>query len=61
MARPRLDEEERRARTVGVRVTAAEAAELRELNRIGVNLNQMTRALNSGAVLSRPWIAAGRR
>ena len=78
MARPRLDDEERRARTVGVRVTAAEeaelreraqaarlsmgaylrrralgqrvrmaaelrlgAAELRELNRIGVNLNQM--------------------
>ena len=32
MARPRLDEQERRARTVGVRVTAAEAAELRELN-----------------------------
>ena len=30
MARPRLDESERRARTVGVRVTAAEAAELRE-------------------------------
>ena len=30
MARPRLDEEELRARTVGVRVTAAEAAELRE-------------------------------
>ena len=30
MARPRLDDEERRARTVGVRVTAAEAAELRE-------------------------------
>ena len=28
--RPRLDEQERRARTVGVRVTAAEAAELRE-------------------------------
>ena len=25
------------------------AAELRELNRIGVNLNQMARALNSGA------------
>ena len=79
MARPRLDEEERRARTVGVRVTAAEAAELREraqtaglsmgaylrrralgqrvriaaelreLNRIGVNLNQMARAMNSGA------------
>ena len=47
MARPRLDEEERRAQTVGVRVTAAEAAELRlgaaelrELNRIGVNLRQ---------------------
>ena len=30
MARPRLDEQERRARTVGVRVTAAEAGELRE-------------------------------
>ena len=30
MARPRLDEQERRARTVGVRVTAAEEAELRE-------------------------------
>ena len=30
MARPGLDEQERRARTVGVRVTAAEAAELRE-------------------------------
>ena len=89
MARPRLGEEERRRRTVGVRVTAAEAeelreraqaarlsmgaylrrrglgqrvrstverrlgaAELRELNRIGVNLNQMARALNSGAVSS---------
>ena len=78
--------EERRGRTVGVRVTEAEAeelqeraqgarlsvgaylrrrglgqrvrmaaerslgaAELRELNRIGVNLNQMARAMNSGA------------
>ena len=30
MARPRLDEQERRAQTVGVRVPAAEAAELRE-------------------------------
>ena len=30
MARPQLDDEERRARTVGVRVTAAEAAEPRE-------------------------------
>ena len=86
MARPRLGEEERRRRTVGVRVTEAEAAELqeraqaarlsmgaylrrrglgqrvrmaaerrlgaaelRELNRIGVNLNQMARAMNSGA------------
>ena len=86
MARPRLGEEERRTRTVGVRVTEAEAAELqeraqaarlsmgaylrrrglgqrvriaaelrlgaaelRELNRIGVNLNQMARAMNSGA------------
>ena len=52
MAGPRLGEEERRTRTVGVRVTEAEAAELRELNRIGVNLNQMARALNSGAVSS---------
>ena len=89
MARPRLGEEERRRRTIGVRVTEAEeaelreraqaarlsmgaylrrraldqrvrsaverrlgAAELRELNRIGVNLNQMARALNSGAVSS---------
>ena len=82
MARPRLGEEERRTRTIGVRVTEAEAeelreraraarlsmgaylrrlglgqrmriaaewrlgaAELRELNRIGVNLNQMARAM----------------
>ena len=52
MARPQLDEQERRTRTVGVRVTAAEATELRELNRIGVNLNQMAGALNSGAVSS---------
>ena len=89
MTRPRLGEEERRTRTVAVRVTEAEAeelreraqaarlsmgvylrrralgqrvrilselrlgaAELRELNRIGVNLNQMARALNSGAVSS---------
>ena len=89
MARPRLGDEARRKRTVGVRVTEAEAtelreraqaarlsmgaylrrrglgqrvrmaaerrlgaAELRELNRIGVNLNQMARAMNSGAVSS---------
>ena len=59
MARPRLGESERRTRTIGVRVTEAEAAELRlgaaelrELNRIGVNLNQMARALNSVAVSS---------
>ena len=54
MARPRLGEEERR-RGLGQRVRmAAErslgAAELRELNRIGVNLNQMARAMNAGAV-----------
>ena len=46
-----------RRRALGQRVRmAAElrlgAAELRELNRIGVNLNQMARALNSGAVSS---------
>ena len=28
------------------------AEELRELNRIGVNLNQMARAMNSGAAAS---------
>ena len=86
MARPRLGEEHRRTRTLGVRLTAGEAAalseqaraarlsmgayvrrralgqrvqvggdrrlgpaELRELNRIGVNLNQIARLLNSGA------------
>ena len=46
-----------RRRGLGQRVRmAAElrlgAAELRELNRIGVNLNQMARALNSGAAPS---------
>ena len=88
MARPRLGESERRTRTIGVRVTEAEeaelreraqaarlsmgaylrrralgqrvriaaelrlgAAELRELNRIGVNLNQMARALPQPLVL----------
>ena len=86
LARPRLGAEERRTRTIGVRVTEAQAAELaelaqaarlsvaalmrrralgqpvriaaarrlgaaefRELNRIGVNLNQVARALNAGA------------
>ena len=86
MARPRLGEEERRTRTIGVRVTEAEAAELREraqaarlsvgaylrrralgqrvrmgterrlgaaelreLNRIGVNLNQMARGDERGS------------
>ena len=95
MARPRLGYEERRTRTVGVRVTESEAetlrersqaarlsmgaylrrralgqrvriaaerrlgaAELRELNRIGVNLNQMARAVNSGSAARR---GSGRR
>ncbi|WP_420614778.1 MobC family plasmid mobilization relaxosome protein [Candidatus Palauibacter sp.] len=86
MARPRKPEAERRSRTIGVRVTTAEAAEIAEragaarmttggymrrralgqpvreavvhrlgvrerveLRRIGVNLNQIARALNSGA------------
>ena len=90
--RPRLDEQERRARTVGVRVTATEAAELREraqaarlsmgaylrrralgqrvrmaaelqlgaaelreLNRIGVNLNQMARVTSPGAGKHEFW------
>ena len=88
MARPRLGESERRTCTIGVRVTEAEeaelreraqaarlsigaylrrralgqrvrmaaelrlgAAELRELNRIGVNLNQMARAIPQPLVL----------
>ena len=46
----------RRALGQRVRMAAVErrlgAAELRELNRIGVNLNQMARTLNSGAVSS---------
>ena len=47
-----------RRRALGQRVRSAVerrlgAAELRELNRIGVNLNQMARALNSGAVSAR--------
>ena len=46
-----------RRRALGQRVRSAVerrlgAAERRELNRIGVNLNQMARALNSGAVSS---------
>ena len=89
MARPRLDAGERRTRTIGVRVTAAElsaiaeragairlttatymrrrslgepvqqaqparrlgTAEFRELVRIGVNLNQVARSLNTGAAV----------
>ena len=87
MTRPRLAPELRRSRTLGVRVTAAEAAEIAEraassrmtaaayvrrralgrpvrvtavhrlaaaerveLQRIGANLNQVARALHSGAV-----------
>ena len=47
----------RRRRALGQRVRSAVerrlgAAEMRELNRIGVNLNQMARALNSGAAPS---------
>ena len=46
-----------RRRALGQRVRSAVerrlgAAEMRELNRIGVNLNQMARALNSGAAYS---------
>ena len=46
-----------RRRALGQRVRSAVerrlgAAEMRELNRIGVNLNQMARALNSRAVSS---------
>ncbi len=85
MARPRLDVSDRRTRTIGVRLTSAEAVDLadrassaglttaayvrravlgrrirsatvlrigaedrRELHRIGVNLNQLARAMNAG-------------
>ncbi len=85
MARPRLDVSDRRTRTVGVRLTSAEAVDLAdraaavglttasyvrraalgrrirsaavlrlgaedrlELGRIGVNLNQLARAMNAG-------------
>ena len=46
-----------RRRALGQRVRSTVerrlgAAEMRELNRIGVNLNQMARTLNSGAVSS---------
>ena len=55
--RPRLDEQERRARTVGVRVTAAEEAELRERAQaarlsMGAYGNQILK--NSGNHLRRP-------
>ena len=89
MARPRLKDWQRRTRTIGVRVTEAEAEALaekalaarlsvgaylrrrglrrrvpdvqerrlaaedrRELNRLGVNLNQITRLMHSGRVVS---------
>ena len=55
-----------RRRGLGQRVRmAAErrlgGAELRELNRIGVNLNQMARAMNSGAVSPAGTRAAAER
>ena len=56
MARPRLSMDaymRRRALRQLVRTQAERrlgVAELRELNRIGVNLNQMARVLNSGSV-----------
>ena len=59
MARPRLDEEERRARTVGVRVTAAEAAELRE--RAQAARLSMGAYLRRRALGQRVRIAAERR
>ncbi len=98
MVRPRKPEAERRSRTIGVRVTAAEAAEIAEragaarmtrggymrrralgrpvreaavhrlgarerveLHRIGVNLNQIARALNSGASAPVGTLEAGER
>ena len=94
MARPRLGESERRTRTIGVRVTEAEeaelreraqavrlsmgaylrrralgqrvrsaverllgAAEMRELNRIGVNLNQMALASPAAFTINPDWTA----
>ena len=58
MARPRLGAEERRTRTIGVRVTAAEEAELRELahrTRLSIGAYARQRALGKQV-----QIAAGR-
>ena len=59
MARPRLGEEERRTRTVGVRVTEAEAAELRE--RAQAARLSMGAYLRRRALGQRVRIAAERR
>ena len=50
MARPRLGEEERRTRTVGVRVTEAEAEELQERAQGGAPLG--------GSVPAPAWAGA---
>ena len=51
MARPRLGESERRRRTIGVRVTAAEATELRELRLGAAELRELNTHLASGSGL----------
>ena len=63
MARPRLGEQERRGRTVGVRVTEAEAEELQERAqgaRLSVGAYLRRRGLGSGCGWQRSG-ALGRR
>ena len=56
MARPRLGEEERRRRTIGVRVTEAEETELRALGqrvRSAVERRSVARVLNQARQIQR--------
>ena len=58
MARPRLGEEERRRRTIGVRVTAAEATELREraqAARLSMGAYLRRRALGQRMRIAAEW------
>ena len=53
MARPRLGESERRTRTIGVRVTEAEEAELRVLGVYSYSKDSSHSAMVSGSVATR--------
>ena len=62
MARPRLGESERRRRTIGVRVTAAEATELRlgaaELRELNTHLASGSGLIHRGRQGSHPlWFS----